>query len=264
MPDHATAGASILRDLDFPRVAEIVGKHMNLNGLNEAVITETEIVYIADKLVQAGGRATSLESRFEEKLLRFGHDPEARRAIAVRQEHALRIRRALEARLGALEPLPIETDSPVDGSFISELLHLTGYTEANNSRERDARWKKLIYLPRHGAIELPRAKAMVGQIDLPLSVEGIRQASGGAMFLPQLSAHGFIPATSFVSYRMAKIIAREHQELIEPLPKLREINLGEWEGLSRDTVEEQFSKEWEERQQNVTAHQPPGGRALLI
>jgi len=121
--DHAAAGAKILDGLGFSRVAEIVSKHMDLGVFDDRVIGETEVVYLADKLVQAGGRATSLESRFEEKLRRFGHNPEARRAIAVRQENALRIRSSLETQLGPLEAILIEPEGPDDyASTVSELV----------------------------------------------------------------------------------------------------------------------------------------------
>lgn len=98
-PDHATAGAQILRCHGFGRVADIVALHMNFSAAEDAPITEAEVVYIADKQVQAD-RVTGVEARFESKLQRHAADPDICRYILKRRDHARKSLQRIEARIG--------------------------------------------------------------------------------------------------------------------------------------------------------------------
>jgi putative nucleotidyltransferase with HDIG domain len=73
-PDHAEAGAALLRDFGFPDVAAIVAKHMDCpaDGMPDAA----QIVFLADKLV-AGTVPATLEARFARAMARFQDDPAA-------------------------------------------------------------------------------------------------------------------------------------------------------------------------------------------
>jgi putative nucleotidyltransferase with HDIG domain len=102
-PDHATVGASILRSMDFPQVAEIVGAHTDL-GFSSSGLDESAIVYLADKLVR-GEDLVTIPQRFQSALVRFGNDPLARKAAQRRMETAKEVAFAVETRLGA--PLSI-------------------------------------------------------------------------------------------------------------------------------------------------------------
>lgn len=82
-PDHARVGASMMADLGYPLLADIVTVHMNIAVQPEAV-TEAEVVYLADKLVR-GDRFVGVKDRFEAKLVKYGQDIEARRVIRDRQ-----------------------------------------------------------------------------------------------------------------------------------------------------------------------------------
>ncbi len=97
-PDHATVGAQILRCHGFGRVADIVALHMNFSAAEDAPITEAEVVYIADKQVQAD-RVTGVEARFESKLQRHAADPDIRRYILERRDHARKSLQRIETRI---------------------------------------------------------------------------------------------------------------------------------------------------------------------
>ncbi len=94
-PDHARAGARILRETGFPRLAEAVAVHVDLKLPRGNPITEVELVYLADKLVQ-NDRIVSLEERFRPGFKRYGHDRQIRQAIESRLENARRIKDRLE------------------------------------------------------------------------------------------------------------------------------------------------------------------------
>ena len=89
-PDHARAGADLLRTMGFFKVADAVGQHMDVRIQTDRSPNAAEIVYLADKLVQ-GDQRVDLETRFDRKLSKYGHDPEARAAIARRKADALHI-----------------------------------------------------------------------------------------------------------------------------------------------------------------------------
>jgi CTP:molybdopterin cytidylyltransferase MocA len=97
-PDHATVGAQILRRHGFGRVADIVALHMNFSAAEDAPITEAEVVYIADKQVQAD-RVTGVEARFESKLQRHAADPDICRYILKRRDHARKSLQRIETRI---------------------------------------------------------------------------------------------------------------------------------------------------------------------
>ncbi|OQX04900.1 MAG: hypothetical protein BWK80_52995 [Desulfobacteraceae bacterium IS3] len=112
-PSHAAAGARILENMGYSAVAELVKTHIDIHIREDEPIQESEILYIADKLVQ-GDRVVSIEERFSEKRNRFADKPEAKAAVESRFMNALKIRQRFESRTGkdlyavlsAIEPEP--------------------------------------------------------------------------------------------------------------------------------------------------------------
>lgn len=98
-PDHANAGAELLKKLGFCGVSEIVKSHMDIHDYNNNsrpdFLTEQEIVYIADKLVK-GDKIVDLSIRFNKKLALYGDNPHARSAILYRKKLAQNIVKRLE------------------------------------------------------------------------------------------------------------------------------------------------------------------------
>ena len=82
-PDHAEAGAALVREFGFPGVADVVARHMSIAF--EGQIDESAVVYLADKLIQ-GEVPVRLETRFAPALERFAGDAEA--LAGARQRYA--------------------------------------------------------------------------------------------------------------------------------------------------------------------------------
>ena len=89
-PDHAAVGAALLRQMDFPAMAGIVAAHMNIAVSDHAPLDESQIVYLADKLV-AGTAIVGLTRQFDAKLKHVGHDPDIAARIRERRRAALEI-----------------------------------------------------------------------------------------------------------------------------------------------------------------------------
>ncbi|MGY1637542.1 histidine phosphatase family protein [Geodermatophilus sp. SYSU D00742] len=101
---------------------------------------------------------------------------------------------------------------------------------------------------RHGRTEWNAAGRFQGQLDPPLDDEGRRQAVRTA---PQLAASGALPrGTVVVSSDLSR--AAETAEALTgvlgvPLrldPRLREVGMGSWEGLTRDEVAERHPDQY--------------------
>ncbi|MCX5880379.1 MAG: NTP transferase domain-containing protein [Deltaproteobacteria bacterium] len=99
LPRHAAEGARILREMGFPRIADIVAVHMDYPVNKDAPITEAEVVFLADKWIQED-REIGMEARFEAKLRKYGADADARRNILRCRDNALESQRRIEARMG--------------------------------------------------------------------------------------------------------------------------------------------------------------------
>jgi CTP:molybdopterin cytidylyltransferase MocA len=99
-PDHARAGARLLRRLGHFRVAAVVASHMDLARDGGLPIDEAALVYLADKLV-CGDRVVPLGERFRAARRKVGEDAEAAFALERRWRDALDIAGNVERALGA-------------------------------------------------------------------------------------------------------------------------------------------------------------------
>ena len=103
-PDHAGTAARWLSMLGHGAAARVVADHMDLPEEKLGGLSESLVVYLADKMTQ-GEKTVSVEERFEYKRRMFADQPEALAAVGRRRELA---RRALAiARQGGFSD---ETD----------------------------------------------------------------------------------------------------------------------------------------------------------
>ncbi|HET6461773.1 MAG TPA: alpha-ribazole phosphatase [Syntrophales bacterium] len=120
----------------------------------------------------------------------------------------------------------------------------------------------MIYLLRHGEIEQGKEKRFVGQVDFPLNENGLSQA---CLWRQKLKAGLFEKIYSSDLRRAretALIIADNHPEKVQLLPELREISLGEWEGLFVAEVQVHYPEEWQRRERDLVTFRPPGGESF--
>jgi putative nucleotidyltransferase with HDIG domain len=95
--NHAAAGAAMLRDLGFPRVAEVIDQHMNIELDPHAPVRETELVYFADKLCSGPDLDFNYHQRFRNCLEKT---PWAATRIWKRYENTRHIQARIEASAG--------------------------------------------------------------------------------------------------------------------------------------------------------------------
>ena len=89
----------MLAELGLSRLAPIVASHRDVPPPSSGVLTEKEVVCLADKLVRCD-RRVGVEERFEEKLALYSLDAHACRAIRGRMNNALALRDLVERCCG--------------------------------------------------------------------------------------------------------------------------------------------------------------------
>ncbi|MEW6697748.1 MAG: DVU_1551 family NTP transferase [Bacillota bacterium] len=104
IPDHARVGASLLQEMGYPKVAEIVAVHMDIAWESDNSMSESKVLYLADKLVKED-RLIALEVRFQEARAMYAEEPAILDAVTGRFKKTLRIKEQIENIIA----LPLET-----------------------------------------------------------------------------------------------------------------------------------------------------------
>ncbi len=242
-PEHAKAGAKLLSDLGYPRVGSVVAQHTDL-GKHGPSLTEADLIYYADKCVTED-RLVSIEERFAPSRRRHADRLDILRKVQRRFSDAREIEARIEAAIG----------TPA-----SAVIHR--YRRGIRGSSRAGR--REIYLVRHGAIQLADdPKRFIGQLDLPLNDDGIAQAKRLSATLSTTSLAAIYCSDLKRCIQTAEVIARDHGLASIAKPELREIALGEWEGLPFDEVRERFPWDYEARGLDPVHYRPPGGESFL-
>lgn len=123
----------------------------------------------------------------------------------------------------------------------------------------------LIYFVRHGQTDWNAEKRMQGHMDIPLNVTGRAQAArNGAMLARLLDDHGrfdFVSSPLVRASETMQIIRREIGIAPEDYrhdPRLREIHLGDWQGLIYTEIATAFPAEHRLRDEDPWNFLHPG------
>jgi putative nucleotidyltransferase with HDIG domain len=92
---HAASGGILLRELGFPRVAEIVEQHVIIQNMHlEGRLQELEIVYYADKRVMHD-KIVTIDERVHDLIRRYATGEQILSLIIQNKEQALMIERKI-------------------------------------------------------------------------------------------------------------------------------------------------------------------------
>jgi len=122
--------------------------------------------------------------------------------------------------------------------------------------------KTTIYLLRHGDVRQDAIKRYIGQADLALSEAGRHQALKWADQLAQVPFTRIFCSDLTRAHETAAIIAEGRSIPIHPLQKLREINLGAWDGQPIQEVRALYAEEYEKRGTDLIYYRPPAGECF--
>ena len=123
---------------------------------------------------------------------------------------------------------------------------------------------KTIYLVRHGKIRTEGdQRRYIGQTDVPLDAEGIRQIERMRERLASSGVKNIYCSDLERSRESAHLLATNSRYPVSELSDLREIHLGEWEGLSFAEVIRRFPDKFEERGKDIAYYRVPGGESFV-
>lgn len=120
----------------------------------------------------------------------------------------------------------------------------------------------IIYLLRHGEIEFDGIRLFLGQTDVRLSPNGLKQAGMWRDKFAEIHFDGIYTSDLSRCAETARIIAAGASAEVHFLPELREISLGKLEGLAIDEFRERFRDEWEARGKDISRYVPEGGESF--
>ena len=95
---------------------------------------------------------------------------------------------------------------------------------------------RLIYLLRHGEVMRAETRRFIGHLDVPLSPGGEAQCATQARRLAALRIDALYSSDLERARRSGEIIGAPHGLAPTPLPALREMAMGRWEGLTADEI----------------------------
>jgi alpha-ribazole phosphatase len=119
-----------------------------------------------------------------------------------------------------------------------------------------------LYLIRHADCRQDDVKRYIGQVDLPLNDRGRKQALSLSAALKNIPFRQIYCSNLNRSYETACIISQNRHEPIQQLSGIREINLGQWDGLSFAEIAEKFPEAYQHRGSDLVNFRPPEGESF--
>ena len=122
---------------------------------------------------------------------------------------------------------------------------------------------RTVFLIRHGKIQTQdNEKRYVGQIDLPLDEEGIRQAVCLQKKLACEDISAIYCSDLSRTRKTAEIITADRSIRIIEREDLREISMGEWEGCALAEIERRLPAEFKARGEDIANYRVAGGESF--
>jgi probable phosphoglycerate mutase len=119
-----------------------------------------------------------------------------------------------------------------------------------------------LYLIRHGSIIEANGKRFIGRTEALLSKRGVEQAGAVRDWLQPREFTRVLCSDLNRTLHTARIVLGERKLPIEAHPELREISLGEWEGISFREIESKYPEEFKARGADIEHWRPPGGESF--
>ena len=120
-----------------------------------------------------------------------------------------------------------------------------------------------VLLIRHGLVAQDAEERFLGSADAPMSAAGEAQIHElAARLRPRVAPDAIYCSDLSRSRRTAELLAGGAAVPISVRPALREIDMGDWEGLSRREVAERRPAEYGARGRDIANFRPPGGESF--
>ncbi len=120
----------------------------------------------------------------------------------------------------------------------------------------------VLWLVRHGQTDWNVEGRYQGQADPPLNATGLAEAQQAARSLAGKPLRAIYSSDLLRARQTAEVIAQACGAPLRLEPRLREVNLGAWEGMLFDQIRVQYPAELREREHNPLNSRPPGGETV--
>jgi len=122
---------------------------------------------------------------------------------------------------------------------------------------------RTIYVIRHGKIKIEdNQRRYIGQLDLPLSAEGIQQALSLQKMLQPMNINKIFSSDLVRCQHTAEIIADHNGIETVMCKELREINMGDWEGCTFADIMQRFPGQFKARGADIGYYRVSGGESF--
>ena len=120
----------------------------------------------------------------------------------------------------------------------------------------------VLWLVRHGQTDWNLQGRYQGHADPPLNAVGLAEAAHAAQELSKLNLDALFCSDLLRAVQTAEQIAAATGLPCFVDPRLREVNLGGWEGMLSTDIKQNFPAEIEARRRDPVGYRPPGGETL--
>jgi broad specificity phosphatase PhoE len=120
-----------------------------------------------------------------------------------------------------------------------------------------------LWLVRHGQTDWNIEGRWQGQANPPLNIVGYEQAQALVKELAGLEFEAIYSSDLQRATETALLIAKNKGLSVQTDSRLREINLGEWEGMLGTEIAQKYPAFWAERENNPLGSHPPGGESIM-
>src|SRR5262249_44584601 len=118
-----------------------------------------------------------------------------------------------------------------------------------------------VFLIRHGTTDWHLKRKLIGQRDVALNGDGIAQARAAGAALAPLPIGEIISSPALRAIQTAEIIADHFRADITRDPRLSEVKIGKWEGMTYEEV--MRTEEYQRLQASPLTERLPGGEDLV-
>jgi probable phosphoglycerate mutase len=119
--------------------------------------------------------------------------------------------------------------------------------------------RRVVLLMRHGDSRQDHLKRYIGQTDTLLTERGRAQATQMHRDLREIPFAKFYCSDLQRSLETSRLIAGVRAADVIPVPELREISMGLWDGQPMEEVRRDFPEEYRRRGEEPALHAAPGG-----
>ena len=119
-----------------------------------------------------------------------------------------------------------------------------------------------LYFIRHGESVSNLITQFAGSLDMPLTERGRAQADATAKFLKDVPFSCVYASDLCRAYDTGADVANSHGISIHPMPQLREIFAGEWEGQKFEVLEKKYPESYHIWCHDTARSHPDGGEKV--